>query len=178
MTPVSERPPGLLKKVWANVTRRQIPSSANLAIGTALSKAVMAMQGLQGTKKGISSALRKDWTHPYLVTIQPACSAKPPTTGTQHLPCRQVSVLNWPYTGNLIYHESSDYSLSSPQWTQQATVYFPFHNSLQEVKIRLLCHCSLLFFPQPNKTNCLNCSFQVLLSEPSPFLCFSFSPSL
>lgn len=51
ITPASEWPPGLLKKVWANVTRRQIPSSANLAISTALIKAVMARQGLEWPKR-------------------------------------------------------------------------------------------------------------------------------
>lgn len=38
--------------------------------------------GFGVTKKGISSALRQGQTHPYGVTIQLACSAKPPTRGT------------------------------------------------------------------------------------------------
>lgn len=62
MTPASKQLLGLLRKVPADMMSGQIPFSANLAISTVLSKAIMAMQGLERPKNDIHSALRQDQT--------------------------------------------------------------------------------------------------------------------
>lgn len=172
MTPANKQFLGLLRKVPAKMKWEQIPSSASLTVSISRdpSKAIMAMQSLEGLEKYMYSSLRKDQTYSYhWWQFTQAVLTSLQQEALNNLPV-DTSVLNLSYIGYFLYHKSSQLLLTiSPVDT---IIYSPFYNSLQKDRKGLLLFS---LFPLLNKNNGFKRWFQVLSSRLSPLLFFSVS---
>lgn len=155
MTPANKQFLGLLRKVPAKMKWGQIPSSASLTVSISRdpSKAIMAMQSLEGLEKYMYSSLRKDQTYSYhWWQFTQAVLTSLQQEALNNLPV-DTSVLNLSYIGYFLYHKSSQLLLTiSPVDTEQS--FIPLFITVFK-KTGKGC-CSFLFFPYWTKTMASN----------------------